>query len=868
MQLATFFKRIITYSFYLLFFLTPLILTTSNFELFEFPKMLFVYAMTVIIAGAWVSLWIVQKKITIRQTPFDYFFLFFLLTQVLSTVFSIHPYTSIFGYYSRFHGGLLSTICYLVLFYAFVSNSKPTSSPRCQGKITSQVSYSRHLGSLTLNCLFLLLASAALSSLYAVAEHFGIDSTYWVQDVQNRVFSTLGQPNWLAAFLTALIPFTLVLAIKPPKSKYPTGISLLLLNTTAAYGLTRLVSGKVLPTTLPSIIFFLILFAGGLFLINYFWEKVHSRWPLGLNFYLLFTLFVTTVLFTKSRSGILAMVVSFGVFWILSLATSIRKLPAASYQSPKNWKLETGSWKLLIKHFFAFSFLLLALFALIGTEWTPALRELPATGFQLPAITEKKLETGNWQLETPKYAPHISESTDIRKVVWEGAVKVFQNYPLAGSGVETFAYSFYNFRPRSHNDLSEWDFLYNKAHNEYLNYLATTGIPGTTAIFSIILMFFYLNLLPLISGKDRPWRTPRTVLAIAFISPAILTYFLKPSIFATLINKLVIYPPLLRPLGIALGLTIIFTTLVIKFSEHQPLTASWQLAAGSYAAMAAIIITNFYGFSVVTIGLLFFVLLPAITIVPSRQPPAASQKEKLGTGSWGLEAKEYLCLSLVCLISLIFLWRTINYYRADWFFTRGKNLAQANQMVKGIKTLEKAVKLRPKEALYHSELGEIYAIASLSLHIQDATGSAQSIKEFSQKASGQAETTLKLNPVHINFYKSVTKIYLTLAQIEPNFYQKAIETLERAWQLSLTDPKLPYNLGIIAKALGENEKAEAFFEKTVELRPAYRKAWLDLGEVRTELGKKEKAAEAYQFILDNIDPEDELANKLLGQINL
>ena len=47
-----------------------------------------------------------------------------------------------------------------------------------------------------------------------------------------------------------------------------------------------------------------------------------------------------------------------------------------------------------------------------------------------------------------------------------------------GMGTETFAFAFYQFRPVGHNLTSEWDFLYNKAHNEYLNYLATTGIFG------------------------------------------------------------------------------------------------------------------------------------------------------------------------------------------------------------------------------------------------------------------------------------------------------------------------------------------------------------------------------------------------------
>lgn len=115
-----------------------------------------------------------------------------MFSQIASTLFSIDPHTSIFGYYSRFHGGLLSTIAYLSLYWALVSNLE-------QKQIRSLINW--------------LLASAILVTFYGVLEHFGIDAKYWVQDVKNRVFSTLGQPNWLAAWLAAILPILLALAL-------------------------------------------------------------------------------------------------------------------------------------------------------------------------------------------------------------------------------------------------------------------------------------------------------------------------------------------------------------------------------------------------------------------------------------------------------------------------------------------------------------------------------------------------------------------------------------------------------------------------------------------------------------------------------
>jgi len=352
-------NRIIEYSFYALFFLVPLILTPWNYELFEFNKMLFVYLGTVIITAAWAIRMILNRKLILRRTPFDIPILLFLLSQILSTIFSIDPRTSLLGYYSRFHGGLLSTTAYILLYYAFVSNMDKKK---------------------TLNTVHCLLTTAVLVAAYGILEHFGIDKNLWVQDVQNRVFSTLGQPNWLAAYLVTLIFIPISFARR------------------------RLAN------------------------------------------YALVAIFYLTLLYTKSRSGILGFALGYLVFWSISKFRPLKTFLLVS------------------------CFLLLVSF-LDGLRWIPQVAKY-TSGVKSSNTPEVRSVTGT-QLETGG-----SESGDIRKIVWKGAIRIWRRYPLFGSGVETFAYSYYNFRPAEHNLVSEWDFLYNKAHNEYLNFLATTGIFG------------------------------------------------------------------------------------------------------------------------------------------------------------------------------------------------------------------------------------------------------------------------------------------------------------------------------------------------------------------------------------------------------
>ena len=145
-------KKIIFFLFAFLIFFVPLVLWPFTSEVFEFNKMVLVYILTTLIASAWIIRSIIERKFIFRRTILDIPLLAFLGSQIISTLLSIDLYTSIFGYYSRFNGGLLSTICYLLLYWAFVSNFDKKD---------------------TLNLIKIWFASSVLVSVYAVLEHFG-----------------------------------------------------------------------------------------------------------------------------------------------------------------------------------------------------------------------------------------------------------------------------------------------------------------------------------------------------------------------------------------------------------------------------------------------------------------------------------------------------------------------------------------------------------------------------------------------------------------------------------------------------------------------------------------------------------------------
>jgi len=63
-------------------------------------KMWLTWAIAIFIAAAWITKMILQKKISFQRTPLDIPIVLFLSSQIISTIFSLDPHVSFWGYYS------------------------------------------------------------------------------------------------------------------------------------------------------------------------------------------------------------------------------------------------------------------------------------------------------------------------------------------------------------------------------------------------------------------------------------------------------------------------------------------------------------------------------------------------------------------------------------------------------------------------------------------------------------------------------------------------------------------------------------------------------------------------------------------------
>ena len=788
MNVSLWCTKIIRWSYYALVVVVPLIWLPWNYELFEFNKMMVTYAVTAVIFCAWIAKSLANGKFSIAKTPLDIPILLFFLSQLVASFFSIDPHVSWFGYYSRFNGGMWSIICYIILYYAFVTHfldeADSPQNPKSQIPNPKQIQNSKPNESKNtiLPLLYTSLLTALAVSLWGIAESFGVDKNWWVQDVQHRVFSTLGQPNWLAAYLVALIPVAMALAL----------VSLL---TYRKKSIKEPWTNAVTPGFL-------------------FWVTVA-------------TVFLWTLLLTRSRSGYLGLGVADLVFCAIVAW----------------WAVVEKKIKLILPWAVIVHVLFVIVVFFTGTKidtidgWLTfeGLQQRFASLQNAKVVPKEAKSTAEPQSGTTLLEVGITESTNIRKHVWNAAVSAWRSSTktfFVGTGTETFAFAFYQFRPKEHNMTSEWDFLYNKAHNEYLNYLATTGALGLGS-YLLILFLFYCWFL-------------RRILHFQTVEILFAVFFGLIGFFAiVLFNLLKVY----------------FSrdTETKKILPESSLDSSHSyLSFALFAGWLSILITNFFGFSVVIMQIFLF-LFPAIVIASNYEKtkplrslslPEAAAFRKFGVATAAIA-------SIFLLANLVVGWI------ADLYFAQGYRNNRIEDFAKSEPLLATAVALRSGEPFYHDEWATALAgKAVASLTEKDIAAAA----DFAKRAIAETDRALGQSPNNVNYWKTRTKIFYSFSTFDQQFTQQAVQALEEGLKLSPNDPKIMYNLSVLYGRAGMTDEAIFILKKGIEVKPDYRDLYNGLYVFYSETKRPKEAREILTFYLTRVNPDDQEFKKFLKEL--
>ena len=704
MKLIQICNKVIEFSFYAIFLLIPLAIAGDTSELFEFNKMWLAFCLGIIIAVSWIIKSIVKKEFRIQRTPLDIPILLFLLSQILSTIFSWDRHISVWGYYSRFNGGLLSIILYIFFYYAFVS----IFLNKDDGIFKTQIEAIKRFLNLSI-------ITGVIVSAWGLPSHFGYDPTClvfrgnldvscWGADFQPRIriFSTLGQPDWLAAYLSILLPISIAFLLENFK-----------FNLKSTFKINRL----------------------------------------GIFYSISSILFYTDLLYARSRSAIIAVGIAF-IFLLFA------------YFYIKKVKFKVLNFAIPVAIFLLITFLVGLPFSILSKF---SYQEVKNRLSPPPAKTQTKAEK-----PAPAHSGELggTDSGKIRLLVWRGAIEAWKNNPIFGTGVETFAFAYYKYKSPAHNLTSEWNFLYNKAHNEFLNYLATTGTFGTLAYLLMIGWFLYL--------------------------------------------------PLKRVLN------------SVRKKEENYNLISISLIAG----YITILVTNFFGFSVVIVNIYFFII-PAFVLVLENMINGEKEffvfknKENGSTASPQLSSFQWMGTIITVVIGFYFLFTLISYWNADKAYAYGYNLDRVGLYQDAYPYLHKAVLARGDEPVFRDEMAINDAILATQLLSQkdgqNATASATTASTLSKEAIATSNDLVASYPNNFVFWKTRIRIFYTLAQVDSQFLPSALEAVQKAAELSPNDASIIYNLGVIEGQSGNIDKAIEVLERAVKFKPDYKDAHYALG---------------------------------------
>ncbi len=173
--------------------ITPVFFNVYSSRVFEPDKLTTLRSLATIMAVVWLVRFVEMKmhgESPVRfswRTPMVAAALGMMIVYLVSSAFSLVPYTSIVGSYQRLQG-TYTLFGYLVIFFALITT------------LRTREQLSRLLTVLIVNSLPV--------ALYGIVQHNGLDPLPWAGDVQSRVASNMGNAIFVAAYLIMIVPIT------------------------------------------------------------------------------------------------------------------------------------------------------------------------------------------------------------------------------------------------------------------------------------------------------------------------------------------------------------------------------------------------------------------------------------------------------------------------------------------------------------------------------------------------------------------------------------------------------------------------------------------------------------------------------------
>jgi tetratricopeptide (TPR) repeat protein len=387
----------------------------------------------------------------------------------------------------------------------------------------------------------------------------------------------------------------------------------------------------------------------------------------------------------------------------------------------------------------------------------------------------------------------------VRLFIWQGTLELIRSRPnigfapdplrplrlLIGYGPETMQVVFPQVHPAGLAYVEAREAMVDRAHNELLDLVVTTGALGLLAFLLLMGSFFYY-------GVSLLWRTRS-------FNTQILLIALLSAMFAHLVEA---------QFGILLPSTELLIWLYLALVSAMYIT---ETAAAEAERMDLI-----------------------------SSPPAGASPDNAD------RLRSVLSLLVVCVIPFFASFSNVNLILADTHLRQGIEFRNARQYTESIAAHNRAIQVCPLESrLYQYKADVYYELAqSISDDEREARGQLlQAGVDALAKALELQPLDSEYNACTGKLYGYWART------VDPSKFDQAVEFYERALQLAPRDALYRNELGRVYFDAGRYEEAIRHLQLSLEIDPKFSATHYNLGLVYLKLGEKNKAEEHFETAL-------------------
>jgi tetratricopeptide (TPR) repeat protein/O-antigen ligase len=541
--------------------LTPLFFNVFSARSFEPDKTVLLRSIAIVMSVVWLIRWFEEypanrsahnNAVTgertrflrlVIDTPCVLPVLLFLSSYILSTIISIFPRISFFGSYSRLQG-LYTVISYAVIFFILLDTVKTREQIERFFRI-------------------IIFASIPIS-LYGILQHYQLDTLTWSMTIDERITgANMGNPIFVAAYLIMVVPVTIAMLIN----------SLTLNNGHKRSGMVQWVTAST---------YSLIIILQVLCILF-----TQSRGP-WLGFFAAFFVFFLGTLIYLAQKDTISLSINYTdvlhalLFSCIGIVTGF--LPAYLYVFIKK---KGFRWLWLG---FIFQALIITCFIVVLN-----LPHSPLKGMQkIPYVS--RLSELSYKAE--------SGTTKVRILIWEGTTELIRSNPIrmiVGYGPESMKHVWDPYSPAELAQHESKSAAPDRAHNEALDRVVTTGLIGFFLYMSLVgsIFYFCLTWLGLITSKQQ-----KTFFFLAAIGGGLLGAILPRIVQGTFSFS---------GIGLSFGFFIAVSLYMMAApffvrSPHRANVQSWKyfLILGLMSSIVAHFIEIQFGIAIASTRLYFF----------------------------------------------------------------------------------------------------------------------------------------------------------------------------------------------------------------------------------------------------------------------